>query len=104
MKNFLVVFCLISIVTPAFADVLDPRLTKEDRAKIVQQRQERYIQRRRMSIINVHCGMNLTTKNQKECKQKLKKEYDELLKIVDKVVEINKKYENSSKNLKNASN
>ncbi|MBQ2645170.1 hypothetical protein IJG14_06340 [bacterium] len=99
MKKSLAIFLFILISYPCYADVINPHFTSEQRAKIQELRKERYQLRQRKSYINDVCG-DISSIDKKECKVKLKKEYDENLKILEKLIKENKK--NASKNITNS--
>ena len=104
MKSLIVFMILMSMGTPVLADIVSPELTPRQREEIRQKRLERFQIRKRQNFIMSTCGFTsleeITTKKEmNNCKAKLKKEYEETIKLVEQNIKENN---NAEKNAKNA--
>ena len=96
MKKLFVTLLILAGSACVFADVIDPHLSDKEYAQIRKQKQERYKMRQRTNYINNICGINKAggeydKKFVNSCKNQLKKEYDETVKLLEKIASENKK-------------
>jgi hypothetical protein len=83
MKKFFVIFFLLMTGMVASADVINPRLTQNDRLQLIEKRHTEYLERQRILTIKRVCGKSDDV-DKKACKAKLKKDYQETIKYLEK--------------------
>lgn len=109
MKKFLISIFILSIGTPVLADIVRPNLTPEQRIQIQKEREERYFQHQKMTLLNRLCGYqpiaiqknlpDFSEEKLEQCRIKLKKDYEQNLIFLDKYVKDSKEKYNANKNL-----
>lgn len=112
MKKLLIIFCLVLLAAPVFADIVNPNLTKEEQERMRANRLEAYNRRYRMSVLNKACSKYIpfqtpqessffTEENLELCRAAIQKEAEKNIQFLNQYVEERKN--NDNKNLKNAS-
>lgn len=112
MKKLLIIFCLTLLAAPVFADIVNPKLTKEEQERIKAYRLEAYNRRFRMSVLQKTCSMYIpfqtpqeslffTEDNLELCRAAIKADSEKSINFLDQYVKERKN--NDSQNLKNAS-
>lgn len=89
MKKFIIFICLFGLSAPAFADLINPDLTSKQIEELRMKKAKLYQERTRKTQIRNICG-DLKNLDKKECKAKLKKEYDETIKVMQDIIKENK--------------
>lgn len=112
MKKLLIIFCLVLLAAPVFADIVNPNLTKEEQERMRANRLEAYNRRYRMSVLNKACSKYIpfqtpqetsffTEEHLEKCRAAIQNDAEESIKFLNRYVE--ERQNNDNKNLKNAS-
>lgn len=80
MKKIFILFLILFLGVPVFADLINPNIPKDKYYKV---RIDKRVYNQRISLLKRICGTDLLSEDKKACKSRLKKEMKEIEEIIN---------------------